>query len=85
VSRWPTAWARCKGNVIDEPTAPQNLELGQVDLIKTEDLSDSGRRGGGSLNPGLEANQGQLEARISISLATPLVAVRSLDSGLVLR
>jgi len=29
VSRWPTAWARCKGNVIDEPTAPQNLELGQ--------------------------------------------------------
>src|SRR6516162_6602573 len=29
-----------RGNVIDEPTAPQNLELGQVDLIKTEDLSD---------------------------------------------
>jgi hypothetical protein len=46
VSRWPTAWARCKGNVIDEPTAPQNLELGQIDLIKTEDLSDRWPQGG---------------------------------------
>src|SRR6516164_8701207 len=48
VSRWPTAWARGKCNVIDEPTAPQNLELGQVDLIKTEDLSDRWPQGGGS-------------------------------------
>ena len=45
-------------------TAPQNLELGQIDLIKTQDLSDRWPQGGGSLNPGLEANQGQVEARI---------------------
>ena len=40
-----------RGNVIDEPTAPQNLELGQVDLIKTEDLSDRWPQG--------EAHRGQ--------------------------
>jgi hypothetical protein len=26
-----------QGNVIDEPTAPQNLELGQIDLAAIED------------------------------------------------
>ena len=62
------AMADCMGAVQGQcdrrPTAPQNLELGQVDLIKTEDLSDRWPQGGGSLNPGLEANQGQVEARI---------------------
>ena len=52
VSRWPTAWARCKGNVIDEPTAPQNLELGQIDLAIKEEFCHRWPQGG-------EAHRGQ--------------------------
>ena len=47
-----------RGNVIDEPTAPQNLELGQVDLIKTEDLSDRWPQG--------EAHRGQAHMRSAL-------------------
>ena len=49
---WPTAWARCKGNVIDEPTAPQNLELGQIDLAIKEEFCHRWPQGG-------EAHRGQ--------------------------
>jgi hypothetical protein len=50
--------------VIDEPTAPQNLELGQVDLIKTEDLSDRWPQGADSATLSFYATK---DGKISVS------------------
>jgi hypothetical protein len=65
VSRWPTAWARCKGNVIDEPTAPQNLELGQVDLSSKVGNSPRSRRKEGFMSR-------QMVLRMEIYESAPL-------------